>query len=292
MKKIGAIHTFEDRAFLNGITRASIAVLVAGVVVAAGWYVAVGILGRATGVTVPPFELTTVLGGLGARLTGADSASAHFNPLWWVSIALVTVVSFVVHELVHGFFFRQFAPPGARVTFGANLKMGMLYASAEGIVYTRQQYLVIAVAPSIAVTLLLVAVGIGLKWPLWTIVVATAHLSGCTGDWGYMRAILRDPSITHCEDTSWGVEFYGDECVESDEARELDEGVCLDGSVTPSVCLTSNACAQPDETAELDDCSERGGDAGDAADADVSAVSARKPAADKGFSVVDGGKSA
>ena len=242
---------------------------------AAGWYVTVGILGRATGVTVPPFELTTALGSLGAQLTGADSASAHSNPLWWVSIALATVVSFVVHELVHGFFFRQFAPPGARVTFGANLKMGMLYASAEGIVYTRQQYLVIAVAPSIAVTLLLVAVGIGLKWPLWTIVVATAHLSGCTGDWGYMRAILRDPSITHCEDTSWGVEFYGEEAPVS--AASIGSSA-VGASASDSAAVSASSGEAGSAPVPVD-----GG-------ADSGATAPASDASAKGFSVVDGGK--
>ena len=265
MKKIGGIHTFEDRAFLRGITRASLAVVAGGVAAAAAWGVGLDALGRAMGVPMPPFELGTALGGLGARLMGVAPGSARFNPLWWVSIALVTVASLAVHELVHGFFFRQYAPAGSRVTFGANLKMGMLYASAEGIIYTRQQYLVIAMAPSIVVTLLLVMVGIGLKWPLWTIIVATAHLSGCTGDWGYVRAILRDPSITHCEDTSWGVEFYGEDVLGLDAPKgnaPLEERTAADATV---------------------------GDAGSGASVPEPASSGASAAA-KGFSVVDGGK--
>ena len=220
MKKIGGIHTFEDKAFLRRATHASLAVIAGGFVVAVVWWLTLGALSDATGVAMWPFELTTAFGGLGSRMMGADSGSVQMNPLWWVLLAVVTLASLVVHELVHGFFFRQFAPAGSHISFGANLKLGMLYASAEGIIYTRQQYLVIAVAPSIVVTLLLLAIGIGLKWPLWTIIVVTAHLSGCTGDWGYVRTIMRDTSITHCEDTSWGVEFYGDECAEMDEDAE------------------------------------------------------------------------
>ena len=248
MKKIGGIHTFEDKAFLRRATHASLAVIAGGVIVAVAWCVLLGMLSQVTGVITQPFELTVALGRLGARLIGTDPAAAHANPIWWISIALVTLGALVVHELVHGFFFRQFAPAGSHVSFGANLKLGMLYASAEDIVYTRQQYLVIAIAPSIVVTLLLLAIGIGLKWPLWTIIVVTAHLSGCTGDWGYVRAIMRDASITHCGDTSWGVEFYGDECAEMD--------------------------------------------AGADAVADATATPTEKPAGAKGFSVVDGGKSA
>lgn len=263
MKKIGAIHTFEDQGFLRRATHASLAVLAVGVVVAALWYVALKALSGAVGVAVQPFELPIALGALGARLVGANPDTAHVNAMWWVSIALVSLAALVVHELVHGFFFRQFAPAGSRVTFGANLKLGMLYASAEGILYTRQQYVVIALAPSVVVTALLLAIGIGLKWPLWTIAVVTLHLSGCSGDWGYVRAILRDRTITHCEDTSWGVEFYGDECVELDDAGV---GAGEDKGVEPVVA----APVVPD----------------------APVAPAEKSAADKGFSVVDGGKSA
>ena len=75
----------------------------------------------------------------------------------------------------------------------------MIYACAEGVVYTRRQYLVIALAPAIAVT----------AAPLWTIVVATVHLCGCAGDIAYVDIIRRNPLITHCEDTSFVVSFYG-----------------------------------------------------------------------------------
>ena len=232
MKKIGGIHTFEDKAFLRRATHASLAVIAGGFVVAVVWWLTLGALSDATGVAMWPFELMTAFGGLGSRMMGvADVGSVQMNPLWWILLAVVALASLVVHELVHGFFFRRFAPSGSRVSFGANLKLGMLYASAEGIVYTRQQYIVIALAPSIVVTLLLLAIGIGLKWPLWTIIVVTAHLSGCTGDWGYVRAIERDPSITHCEDTSWGVEFYGDdaEAPTTPDAKSSDEtGVSTD----------------------------------------------------------------
>ena len=265
MKKIGAIHTFEDQGFLRRAAHASLAVIAGGVVAAVLWYALFEALSGATGVAVLPFELPVALGAVGARMVGANPVTAHVNVMWWVSIALVTLAALVVHELVHGFFFRQFAPAGSRVTFGANLKLGMLYASAEGILYTRQQYTVIALSPSIVVTALLLAIGIGLKWPLWTIAVVTFHLSGCTGDWGYVRAILRDRTITHCEDTSWGVEFYGDECA----------GMGEDG-----VSASDEGASGPAPS---------GADGG-ADSSDASAPS--DPAASKGFSVVDGGKSA
>ena len=192
MRKNSDIRTFEDRRFQTSMARASIAVVAGGVAVGVLWGVGVGTLSASSGVAMEPFESPS-------------------PAVWALSLAAAVLASLALHELVHAFFFRRFAPPGARVTFGANLRAGMVYASAEGVVYTRDQYRVIALSPSIVVTALLIAVGIGLKWPLWTIVTATAHLSGCTGDWGYVARIDRDPSIKWCEDTSWGVRFYGED---------------------------------------------------------------------------------
>lgn len=208
MRKIGDIHTFEDQAFLRWAVRASAAVLLGGVVAVALWCADFTALGRLADVPVVPLELARPLGGLGAWLMGADGAGVGIDPVWWLSLAAAIAGSLAAHELVHAVFFRAYAPPGARVRFGANWRLGMIYASAEGVVYTRRHYLVIALAPSVVVTLAVLAVGTGLKWPLWTILVATVHLSGCTGDWGYVRTLRRDPSIAWCEDTAWGVAFY------------------------------------------------------------------------------------
>lgn len=200
----------EDEAFLRSMRRASAAVALAGLGAAALWGLAMVALRDVLGAPVVPFELGVVLGSLGNRIMGAEGGQG-FKIWWWVLLAVVPIASLGAHELVHAFFFKQYAPPGTRVSFGSNAGMGMLYASAEGVLYTRGQYLVIALAPSIVVSLLIIALGMGLRWPLWTFIVATAHLVGCTGDWGYARAIVADPAIAWCEDTSYGVAFFGED---------------------------------------------------------------------------------
>lgn len=201
---------FGDEAFLRSMRRASAAVALAGLGAAALWGLAMVALRDVLGAPVVPFELGAVLGPLGNRIMGAEGGQG-FKIWWWVLLAVVPIASLGAHELVHAFFFKQYAPPGTRVSFGSNAGMGMLYASAEGVLYTRGQYLVIALAPSIVVSLLIIALGMGLRWPLWTFIVATAHLVGCTGDWGYARAIVANPAIEWCEDTSYGVAFFGED---------------------------------------------------------------------------------
>lgn len=206
MRKIADIHTFEDESFLKTVTCLSVAALVAGLLVALA--VALGVAMCAPQLFDP--ELTAMF----------DEGGFLRFLAWLVGVSTATMLSLGVHELVHAVFFKAYAPAGAHVTFGANWKLGMLYACAEGIVYTRRQYLVIALAPSIAVTALCLVLGFVLGHPVAGSFVAVLHLSGCSGDWAYVREITGDPAITHCEDTDYGVCFYGeDACGEGDGGK-------------------------------------------------------------------------
>ncbi|WP_144744426.1 DUF3267 domain-containing protein [Enorma burkinafasonensis] len=200
MRKIADIRTFDDRAFQRRMMRLSAAVAVVGAVAGALWFT-VG--APRLGLSGSEFA-AVVLEGSGPRLGFLGPGA-----LWFAAGAVAVLASLGVHELVHALFFKLFAPAGARVTFGANWDAGMLYACAEGIVYTRRQYLAIALAPTLAVTVLVLAAGAACGWPLLGYIVAVAHLTGCTGDWCYAATIVRDARITHCEDCTWGVRFYG-----------------------------------------------------------------------------------
>ena len=106
------------------------------------------VLGAFAVCLVPVFML---LGGP-ADLDAADAGGWTTVLGWIVGLAAVSAASFAVHELVHAVFFKLFAPAGARVTFGANLETCMIYACAEGIVYSRRRYMVICLAPTVALT--------------------------------------------------------------------------------------------------------------------------------------------
>ena len=231
MRKIADIRTFEDRGFQRRMLRASAAVIAVGAVLGIIWF-AFGIP-RLLG--LPGMELRAVFTG-----EGAEGMPPSF---WWLAICSVgCFVSLAAHEVVHAVFFKLFAPAGTRVTFGANWKAGMLYACAKDIVYTRRQYLAIALAPTVVVTALLLVLGVVTGWPLVFYLVAVLHLSGCTGDWEYVRAIVRDARIAYCEDTEWGVSFFG----EGDESEGKKARRGLAGDVFPPTHLP--ACQ--DESAE------------------------------------------
>lgn len=203
MRKIADIRTFEDRSLLRWVSRASVRVLAAAVVLCAA-------LTAALALGAPAALDPAVAGILSLRRFSAGGVAR-----WVLALGAVPLVALVAHELVHALFFKLFAPRGVRVTFGANWAAGMIFACAEGIVYTRRQYLAIAASPSVIVSAALLAAGLVLANPVLALGTAGIHLCGCTGDWYYIRAILRDPEVTHCEDTTWGVRFFGD----GEEAR-------------------------------------------------------------------------
>ena len=138
--------------------RASGFTVLAGIAAAVVWGLGMSALHRVLGAPVVPFELGAMFGAWGNGVLGVEGGQ-KFQLWWWILLVLAPLASLGLHELVHAFFFSQFAPPGSRVTFGSNWEMGMIYASAEGIMYTRDQYLVIALAPSIVVSLLLMVLG-------------------------------------------------------------------------------------------------------------------------------------
>ena len=190
MNEISNIHAFEDEDFLHACFV---------------WGMAV--LGAFAVCLVPVFML---LGGP-ADLDAADAGGWTAVLGWIVGLAAVSAASFAVHELVHAVFFKLFAPAGARVTFGANLETCMIYACAEGVVYSRRRYMTVCLAPTVVVTAAF-ALGFACSgYPLLCYLAAGLHLSGCVGDWYYVRTILRDRRIIACEDTSFGVRFFGEE---------------------------------------------------------------------------------
>ena len=71
---------------------------------------------------------------------------------WIVGLAAVSAAAFAVHELLHAAFFKLLAPAGAHVTFGANRETAMIYACAEGVVYSRRRYIAICLAPTVILT--------------------------------------------------------------------------------------------------------------------------------------------
>jgi Putative zincin peptidase len=139
---------------------------------------------------------------------GASSFTLRISdlPIAGTTFSIVVVLLFAAHELVHGLILLGY---GIRARFGVQLTarvLPALYTTAPGEQFTRLQFLTIALAPLIVVSLIgallvLMPFGGSLVLPLAT------HLGGCIGDLWLAALVLRQPRGTRVEDQRNGVIF-------------------------------------------------------------------------------------
>jgi hypothetical protein len=132
---------------------------------------------------------------LAALLRPAYQGSSGSINLWLViNVLLAIVLTFILHELVHGLFFWIFTR--SRPTFG--FKGAYAYASAPGWYFRRDPYLVIGLAPlvliSLAGLLILPVIPAFLVTPL--LFLLTMNASGAVGDMAVVLWLLRFPPDT------------------------------------------------------------------------------------------------
>jgi hypothetical protein len=137
-----------------------------------------------------------------------------FNPLAGASplaLTALSVVGFVlmltIHELIHGLAFQAF---GARPRYGLNLRAGVAYASAKAYYVSRDAYIVVGLAPLVAMTLiggLLIALTGGETRALLGLFVA-ANVGGAVGDLWFVRTCLRFPPTLLVNDFGDGATLY------------------------------------------------------------------------------------
>jgi hypothetical protein len=127
--------------------------------------------------------------------------------LFLLATVVLTAVLLLAHEGIHGLVMVAF---GARPRFGAMMIANVapaLYATAPGHQFSRGQYLAVAVAPAVVISVLgglacLTALGPLLVLPL------AFHLGGCIGDAAATLRLLRQPPGTRCEDLRDGIRFH------------------------------------------------------------------------------------
>lgn len=127
------------------------------------------------------------------------------NYFWDFIVALAVFVPLVVlHELIHGLFFKAFQPE-AKVRFG--FKNGMAYATSPGTLYTPGQFAWISAAPFV----ILSTIGFVCLtfFPFhWLMLVLVIHASACTGDFYWLYLIAISPKNTLIEDTDKGMTIW------------------------------------------------------------------------------------
>ena len=126
---------------------------------------------------------------------------------WWLSLVVIMLVVFPLHELLHGVSFTVF---GHRARYGANLSKGLLYATADNALFRRSEYIIIALAPFVAITLL--AMLLMLLVPQWlayyVAFAAVINAGGAVGDLWMVTVVLRYPADALVRDEADGFRIY------------------------------------------------------------------------------------
>lgn len=126
--------------------------------------------------------------------------------VWLGWLVLVTALMLVLHEALHGVFFWLFSR--ARPQFG--FRGWYAFAAAPGWFFPRRQYLLIALAPLVGISLLcalLLAVAPPTLFvPL--LLLAVFNASGAVGDLWVAAMLARRGSDCYALDLGEAVEFY------------------------------------------------------------------------------------
>ncbi|MGH2524269.1 MAG: DUF3267 domain-containing protein [Anaerolineales bacterium] len=125
-----------------------------------------------------------------------------------VALLVGLVLMIVAHELVHGLAMRLY---GARPQYGVMWKSLMFYATAPGQAFTRNQYLVVGLAPLVSLSALaLMGMAAFAGTPVVALlgICATLNAAGAVGDLWIVATVLRYPAHVWVVDERDGVRIF------------------------------------------------------------------------------------
>lgn len=118
------------------------------------------------------------------------------------------VVTFILHELTHGLTMQMF---GASPRYGIIWKGLMLYATSPGYAYRRNNYFVIALAPFVFISALVI-LGMwilqGTAWVALLAVCGVVNASGAVGDMWITMIVLRYVANAYVMDERDGIRVF------------------------------------------------------------------------------------
>jgi len=135
-------------------------------------------------------------------------SSFRLSIVHYLGLLVGLVLVLVLHELAHGIAMRLF---GARPRYGVMWEKAMFFATAPGFAFPRRQYLVIALAPLVSLSLLAI-LGMwllaGSAWVLPLALAAAINASGAIGDLWISAMVLRYPPHAYIIDEQDGMRVF------------------------------------------------------------------------------------
>lgn len=150
--------------------------------------------------------------------------SDPINVPWWVAIIAIILIVLPLHEVLHGLTINAVGHPAR---YGMKLSKGVLYATSDKALFRRNEYLAVALAPLVGITL--AAMGLMLFVPqglaYYVGIAAVLNAGGAIGDLWSTAVLLRYPSSVLVRDEEDGFRIYG---------TDYAEGSSIQNSAPPS----------------------------------------------------------
>ena len=150
-----------------------------------------------------------IFSSLAIRLGKMPSGGSFRIGLGEMGLAVTgIVVTLVLHELTHGAAMQLF---GASPRYGIIWKGLMLYATSPGYAYRRKDYVVIALAPFVLISLLAVLCMWLLQGTAWVALLAVCGIvnaSGAVGDLWITMIVLRHAVTAYVMDERDGIRVF------------------------------------------------------------------------------------
>ena len=132
---------------------------------------------------------------------------------WELLIAIIatlalTGAALVIHEWIHALAVKR---TGGRPTYGAKIigkVMPVFYVTSEGQLFTRKQFIAVALAPLIVLSTGFAVSIAAVPFGGWLVLPAALHTGGCVGDIVMAWKAWREPPGTLVEDRIAGLRFY------------------------------------------------------------------------------------
>ncbi len=144
------------------------------------------------------------------RVRGVFGDQLLDHPSFLLQVALtigVVILTFTVHELIHGLAIWRM---GHKPRFGVRLDLGVAYATTDNALFPRNQFIVIALAPLIGMTLvgmgLMFVVSDALAYYIGLMIVINA--SGAIGDMWMSWMVWRYPAYALVRDEADSIRIY------------------------------------------------------------------------------------
>lgn len=145
--------------------------------------------------------------GLVLRVRGSVPGGLGADWPWWFWLIAIFVLIVVIHEGLHGLAIRW---AGHKPRFGMILSKGAFYATADGAYFWRNDFVVIALAPIVMMTL----VGMLLVWLLpdtagyYVALGVVLNAANAIGDLWMTVVVLHFPALVLVQDEADSIRIF------------------------------------------------------------------------------------